>query len=97
MGKKQPTDVVKQTARSVSCMKRRIKRSSVNDLLSFEQAYGLLRVDRCPSDPGGCWVAEVPKEPPPVVLSFRHPPSLEVAVLRPHQVLGLVLPCVYQV
>jgi hypothetical protein len=38
MGKKQPTDVVKQTARSVSCMKRRIKRSSVNDLQSFEQA-----------------------------------------------------------
>ena len=50
----------------------------------------MLKVDRCPSDLAGCWVAEVPREPPPVVLSFCRHPSLAVAVLRLHQVLELL-------
>ena len=77
-------------------MKRRIKRSSVNDLLSFEQALGLLRVDRCPSDLAGCWMAVVPKDSLPVVLAFWHHPSLVVAVLRLHQALELAPPYVSQ-
>ena len=77
-------------------MKRRIKRSSVNDLQSFEQALGLLRVDRCPSVLAGYWVVVIPKDSPPVVLTSCRHSSLAVAVLRLHQVLELVPPYVSQ-